>query len=86
MSKKSKGILKFIIACGVVISAVCAVFAVLYRMHSKLKAVDEGEQEDDGACDGECEGCTLCGDDVEQTDEDSETEADADVENADIKE
>ena len=84
MSKKSKGILKFIIACGVVISAVAAVFAVLYRMHNKLKAVDESENDtDDGVCDGSCEGCTLCEDPAEEDAESDEAD-EADTEEADV--
>jgi hypothetical protein len=78
MSKKGKGILKFLLACGVVISAVCAVFAVIYRMRTKLKAVDESEAdvEEDSSCDGNCAGCTICGDDSDEAEsEDDPDEA-----------
>ena len=87
MCKKSKGIIKFIIACGVVVSAVCAVFAVLYRMHSKLKAADENECAEGEVCNGECEGCNICADAANDTeDEDEIPENEADPEETDTKE
>ena len=80
MSKKGKGILKFIIACGIVISAVCAVFAVLYRMQSKLKAVEADEEENDAGCDGNCSGCSICSDVVDEEVDEEEPVEDTDAE------
>ena len=81
MCKKSKGIIKFFIACGIVISAVAAVFAVLYRMQSKLKAAETEEQddEDEGLCNGSCSECGLCGDDEETEDEAEEVEVEVEI-------
>lgn len=73
MSKKAKGVIKFFIACGVVISAVAAVFAVLYRMCTKLRSTEAADDEmsEDGCCTGECDSCDMCGgNESEELDED----------------
>ena len=65
MSKKTKNVIKFFVACGIIVSAVAAVFAVLYRMRAKLNAAEECENEaDEGCCDGICENCDICDDAV----------------------
>lgn len=84
MSKKAKGIIKFFVACGVVVSAVLAVVAILYRMRAKLNQADVVEGDEEGLCDGSCEGCTMCGD-VADEDEAEDTEIEAEAE-ADVNE
>jgi hypothetical protein len=47
-------------------------------MRTKLKAVDESEAdvEEDSSCDGNCAGCTICGDDSDEAEsEDDPDEA-----------
>lgn len=84
MSKKAKGVIKFFVACGVVISAVAAVFAVLYRMRAKLKNNEAADDEiiEDGCCTGECDSCDMCGGD----DSDEQGEAEDDVEASETEE
>ena len=82
MSKKAKGIIKFFVACGIVVSAVAAVFTILYRMRAKLKDADETvDDADEGCCDGSCESCDMCGEDAA---EESEEVAEEETEQAPV--
>ena len=89
MSNKAKGIIKFIIACGIVVSAAIAVYSILYRMRAKLRDPEDSDEEldEDGElCNGSCESCGMCGD---TETEDTEGEADedaAEAEDTDINE
>ena len=76
--KKSGSLVKFLIACGVVIAAAAAIAAIISRMHSKLKGAcdcgcsDDGDFEgEDGCCCG-CDGgmCDSC--DTEESEKDDE--------------
>ena len=67
MSKKAKGILKFLLTVGIVLSAAAAVFAILTRMQRKLEASAEpADDADDGAvCNGSCADCSICDDEAD---------------------
>lgn len=74
MCKKTKGILKFFVLCGVVIAAAMAVIAVINKCKSKHSsccddADDCGCGSDDGCCDGSCDECELCDLDDDADDE-----------------
>ena len=62
MSKKTKGILKFLLTLGIVLSAAAAVFAIITRMQRKLAAEAEvsDEEIDDEVCSGSCAECGMC--------------------------
>ena len=68
MSKKAKGILKFVLTLGIVLSAAAAIFAIISRMHRKLDAAPEViEDEDDCAvCNGSCADCSICDSEAEE--------------------
>jgi hypothetical protein len=76
MGNKAKGIIKFIIACGIVVSAAIAVYSILYRMRAKLRDPEDSDEEldEDGElCNGSCESCGMCGDtDIEDDAEDDD--------------
>ena len=65
MCKKTKGILKFFVLCGIAIAAAAAVFAVINKCRSKHSpCCDDADDCDcgsgDGCCDGGCDECELC--------------------------
>ena len=77
MSKKAKGIIKFLVACGIVVSAAFAVVAILSRMRAKLRdpEVIDDDAADDDLCDGSCETCGMCdGGDAEEEETDEEAD------------
>lgn len=90
MSNKAKGIIKFIIACGIVVSAAMAVYAILYRMRAKLRdpedSDEELDEEDGELCNGSCESCGMCGDTDEEEAEVEAEDVAAEAEDADTNE
>lgn len=89
MSNKAKGIIKFIIACGIVVSAAIAVYSILYRMRAKLRDPEDSDEEldEDGElCNGSCESCGMCGDTETEDTEDEADEDTAEAEDTDINE
>ena len=82
--KKSGSLIKFLIACGIVIAAAAAIAAIFSRMHNKLRRSDETPDDLDGedccGCDGgACEGCTSAESVMtdKADDEDKDTKASA---------
>lgn len=63
MNKKTKGILKFFVLCGIVFAAAAAVIAVINKCRNKLPCCDDNADDCDsegGCCDGGCDECELC--------------------------
>ena len=67
MSKKAKGILKFVLTLGIVLSAAAAIFAIISRMHRKLDAAPEVIDDEEGSvCNGSCADCSMCDSEAEE--------------------
>ena len=88
MCKKTKGILKFFVICGVVIAAAAALIAIINKCKNKLPCRDDADGDDSdtegGCCDSGCDECDLCdldedaGEEIEKVESAPSDEAEAD--------